>query len=141
MTTLAHAARSTREATRSLWPFYAGAAADTVVGTDLIVFSSTIARLLLPAHETVAGIPTESIMLLLGVFLLLFAAATILAARAHGPLVRFRAWIVAANGATVALALMLSILAFNAFSPIGIGALLLLAVALGTLTALQRRAL
>ena len=62
MSTLTHEMSLSRSAGRKLWPFHVGAAADVVVGVGLVVFSGTIASLIMPAHEEVAGIATATIL-------------------------------------------------------------------------------
>lgn len=126
---------------RRLWPFYVGAAADTVVGLDLLIFAPDVARLLLPGQATLFGFASESVMRFLGAFLILFAAETVLAARSRGGLARFRSWIVAANWATVVLAIVVLALWHSLFSAIGILAMSVVGAAVGVLAYLQGRTL
>lgn len=130
-----------REGARRLWPFYVGAAADIAVGLDLLVFAPDIAQRVLPGQATVFGFAAESVMRFLGAFLILFAAETILVARPRGGLARFRSWIVAANWATVALAIVVLALWHSLFSAIGILAVGVVGAAVGVLAYLQGRAL
>ena len=141
MSTLTHEMSLSRSAGRKLWPFHVGAAADVVVGVGLVVFSGTIASLIMPAHEEVAGIATATILRGIGVFLILFATQTAIVARPHAALARFRSWIVAANWATVALAAGLIVAANAAFSAIGLAAVAVIGVFVAAITAFQQRAL
>jgi hypothetical protein len=124
-----------------MWPFYVGAAADTVVGIALTAFSAEAAGLLLPEQAAILGLATASVIRFLGLFLILFALETVIVARATGTAARFRSWIVAANWATVALALLVLVLWHSALSTLGIAAVAAVAVSVGAFAALQHRAL
>ncbi|MGH8631353.1 MAG: hypothetical protein ACREU7_11410 [Burkholderiales bacterium] len=126
---------------RGMWPFHLGAAADVVVGLALTFFAGDAARLVLPEHPLILGLATASVMRFLGVFLLLFALETVIVARSTGAMAKFRSWIVAANWATVALALVVIAMWHSAFSAVGIAAVAVVAVSVGTFAALQGRAL
>lgn len=141
MTTLTHELPLSRNITRKLWPFHVGALADTLVGLDLVIFAGDIARLLVPEQATILGFATTSVMRFLGVFLILFAIDTVVLARSQGRLARFLSWIVAANWATVTLAVVVIALWHAAFSAMGIAAVAVIAVAVGIFAALQQRAL
>jgi hypothetical protein len=141
MSTLAHELSDARAAGRGLWPFYVGAAADVVVGLGLAVFAGEAAALLMPQQDAIGGFAAASVMRFLGVFLLLFALETVIVARASGAMARFRSWIVAANWATVAAALVVLVAWHAAFSPLGIAAVAFVGMAVGTFAALQQRAL
>ncbi|HEV8647008.1 MAG TPA: hypothetical protein VGR01_15725 [Burkholderiales bacterium] len=141
MTTLTHELPLSRNITRKLWPFHVGALADTLVGLDLVIFAGDIARLLVPEQATILGFATTSVMRFLGAFLILFAIDTVVLARSQGRLARFLSWIVAANWATVALAVVVIALWHAAFSVMGIAAVAVIAVAVGIFAALQQRAL
>lgn len=139
MSSLAHDLPLTRR--HGMWPFYVGAAADTVVGIALTVFSAEAATLLLPERPAILGFATASVIRLLGLFLILFAFETVIVARATGSAARFRSGIVAANWATVALALLILVLWHSALSPLGIAAVATVAVSVGAFAALQHKAL
>jgi hypothetical protein len=124
-----------------LWPFYVGAVADVAVGLALSLFAADIAHLLMPDQVTILGFATASVMRFLGVFLLLFALETVVVALSQGAMATFRSWVVAANWATVAAAIVVLALWHSAFSAIGIAAVAVVGVAVGTFAALQRRAL
>lgn len=141
MSALTHDLPLSRSTGLRMWAFHAGAAADVVVGLALTFFAGDAARLLLPEQPVILGLATASVMRFLGVFLILFALETVIVARSTGSMARFRSWIVAANWATVALALVVIAVWHAAFSAIGIAAVAVVAVSVGTFAALQRRAL
>jgi hypothetical protein len=141
MSAITHSASVPRPAGRDQWPFHLGAFADVVVGIDLVLFADHIARLGMPHQATILGFDTASVMRGLGVFLILFAIETVVVARSTGALARFRAWIVAANWATVALAAIVIAFWHGAFSAIGIAAVAAIGLALAVLSMLQQRAL
>ena len=58
-------------------PFVIGAAADLLLGLDLLVAGSFMANWLAPGIPTVAGIPTATILHGVGALLLVAAAATL----------------------------------------------------------------
>lgn len=122
-------------------PFYIGAFADTVVGVGLITSAEFIAPMILPDHPTLLGIAVASVLRFLGLFLLAFALDTIVVARSNGALGRFRSWIVAANWATVALAVLVLGLWHGALSPLGIALVATIALAVGVFASLQQRAI
>ncbi|MEX0959495.1 MAG: hypothetical protein WDZ63_09430 [Burkholderiales bacterium] len=141
MSAIAHSASVSRPASRGLWPFHLGAFADVVVGLDLVLFADHIARLAMPHQATILGFEPESVMRGLGVFLILFAIETVVVARSSGALARFRAWVVAANWATVALAAIVIAFWHGAFSAIGIAGIAAIGLALAVLSTFQQRAL
>ncbi|MBX9964226.1 MAG: hypothetical protein K2Y35_14295 [Burkholderiales bacterium] len=122
-------------------PFYVGAFADTVVGVGLVAFAKTIAPLILPDHPAILGIAVSSVLRFLGLFLLVFALDTVMVARSNGVLGRFRSWIVAANWATVALAVLVLGLWHGALSLLGIAMVAAIALAVGVFASLQQRAI
>ncbi len=140
MNAFANQASLSRTAARSPWPFHVGATADVVVGAGLAVFASPAALLIMPDHAAVLGISAAAILRGLGIFLILFAIETVLVAR-EVTLSRFRAWIVAANWATVALVLVLLAAANFAFSAIGLAAIAMIGMFVAAITVLQQRAL
>lgn len=141
MTALTHEISLSRTNGRKQWPFHVGAVADVLVGSDLVFFADYVAQLTMPEQATILGFATASVILFLGVFLILFAIDTVLIARSQGRLARFLSWIVAANWATVAMAVVVIALWHAAFSAIGIAAVAIIAVAVGIFAALQQRAL
>lgn len=141
MSAIAHSASVSRPAGRGLWPFHLGAFADIVVGLDLVLFADYIARLAMPHQATILGLDTASVMRGLGVFLILFAIETMTVARSTGALARFRAWVVAANWATVALAAIVIAFWRGALSATGVAAVTAIGLALAVLSTLQQRAL
>lgn len=141
MPTLTRALPRSAPRGRSLWPFHAGAIADVVVGLDLLFFSAPIAGLVLPQQAAILGYSSAAVLQALGAFLLLFAIGTMVVARAHGTLARYRSWIVVANCATVVLAALILAFWHAAFSAAGIAAVAIVAAALALLAGLQRRAL
>lgn len=122
-------------------PFYVGALADTVVGVGLVSFAEAIAPMILPDHATILGIAVSSVLRFLGLFLLVFALDTVVVARSSGALGRFRSWIVAANWATVAAAVLVLGLWHGALSLLGIAAVAAIALAVGAFASLQQRAI
>lgn len=141
MSTLAHETPLSRSAGRKPTPFYIGAVADVVVGLDLAIFGPQIAQLILPDRATIFGFESASVLRFLGLFLILFAIETIVVARSQGTVGRFRSWIVAANWATVALAVVVLAAAHGAFSIVGIAAVITIAVAVGVFAFLQGRSI
>jgi hypothetical protein len=141
MSTLAHESPLSRSAGRKPASFYVGAVADVVVGLDLTIFGPEIARLILPDHVTIRGFESASMMRFLGLFLILFAIETVVVARSQGTLGRFRSWIVAANWATVVLAVVVLAAAHSAFSVLGIAAVVAIVVAVGVIAFLQGKSL
>lgn len=128
-------------ASRPLWAFHVGAAADAAVGAGLLAFAPQAAALILPGHGEIAGLAVASILRGLGIFLLLFALETVVVVRANGTLAGFRSWIVRANWATVALVAVLLGLAGGAFSAIGLVALAFVGLFVAGITCLQQKAL
>ncbi len=127
-------------ASRPLWAFHVGAAADAVVGLALAAAAPRVAGLILPAHSEIAGLATAGILRCLGIFLVLFAIETVAVARAQG-LARFRSWVVVANWATVALAVGLLATVASAFSMIGLAAVAVIGLFVAGITFLQQKAL
>jgi hypothetical protein len=123
------------------WPFYFGAAADIGVGVALLLFSGSIAVLMMPDQLAILGFAPASILKFLGAFLIVFAIETIVVARPGGRYARFRSWIVAANWATVALAGVVLVFWHAMFSPLGVGLVAAIAVALTVVAYLQRQSL
>jgi hypothetical protein len=122
-------------------PFYAGAFADTVVGVGLVCLAESIAPMILPDHPALFGIAVSSVLRFLGLFLLAFALDTVIVARSNGTFGRFRSWIVVANWATVALAMLVLALWHGALSPLGISMVSAIALAVGVFASLQQRAI
>jgi hypothetical protein len=122
-------------------PFYVGALADTVVGAGLVAFAEALAPMILPDHATILGIAVSSVLRFLGLFLLVFALDTVVVARSSGALGRFRSWIVAANWATVASAVLVLGLWHGSLSLLGIAAVTAIALAVGVFASLQQRAI
>jgi len=122
-------------------PFYIGAFADTVVGVGLVAFAEVLARMILPDHPTILGIAVSSVLRFLGLFLLVFALDTVVVARSSGALARFRSWIVAANWATVASAVLVLGLWHGSLSLLGIAAVGAIALAVGVFASMQQRTL
>lgn len=127
-------------ASRPLWSFHVGAAADAIVGLGLVAAAPQVAGLVLPSHSEVAGLATAGILRGLGIFLVLFAIETVAVAHAQG-LARFRSWVVAANWATVALVVGLLATVASAFSAIGIAAVAVIGLFVAGITVLQQKAL
>jgi len=117
-------------ATRSPLPYYLGAAADFIVGLELALFGPQVARLAMPALDTLLGAEPGAVLRIVGVALLVFALDTVLIARSQGRLGRLRPWIARANLATAALGVIALLVAHAALSPIGIAAVALMSVAL-----------
>ncbi|MCC7548956.1 MAG: hypothetical protein IT532_14440 [Burkholderiales bacterium] len=124
---------------RSSLPFHLGAGADVLVGLELALFGPDVARLTMPALDTLLGADPGSVLRVLGLALIVFAIDTVLVARSHGRLGRLRAWIANANLATAALGALLLLAAHAALSPIGIAAVAAICVALAVIGAWQRR--
>lgn len=122
-------------------PFYVGAFADTVVGLGLVALAETITPMILPDHPTILGLTVSAVLRFLGLFLLVFALDTVVVARSNGALGRFRSWIVAANWATVALAVLVLGLWHGALSLLGIALVATIALAVGVFASLQQRAI
>ncbi len=141
MSSLTHEIFLSRTNGSKQWPFHVGAAADVLVGLDLVFFADYVAQLMMPEQATILGFATASVMRFLGVFLILFAIETVVVARSQGAMANFRTWIVAANWATVAMAVVVIAGWHAAFSAIGVAALAIIAVAVGIFAALQQRAL
>lgn len=132
---------ASEKSSRSLWPFHVGAAADVAVGAGLISLAPQAASLILPGHSEIAGLATAGILRGLGIFLVLFALETVAVARAQGWLAKFRAWVVAANWATVVLVAVLLAMASSAFSAIGVAAVAVVGLFVAGITTLQQKAL
>lgn len=126
---------------RTPLPFYVGALADTGVGVGLVSFAEAIAPMILPDHATILGLSVSSVLRFLGLFLLVFALDTVVVARSSGALGRFRSWIVAANWATVAAAVLVLGLWHGSLSLLGIAAVTAIALAVGVFASLQQRAI
>lgn len=141
MTAFTHEISLSRTNGRKQWPFHVGAVADVLVGLDLVFFADYVAQLTMPEQATILGFATASVIRFLGVFLILFAIDTVLIARSQGTLGRFRSWIVAANWATVAMAVVVIVLWHAAFSAIGIAAVAGIGVAVAVLAFLQHRSI
>ena len=141
MSALAHEISRRHPDPRNPMAFHIGAAADVLVGMGLTVFAGDVASLLLPQHAEILGIAAASVMRFLGLFLILFAIETVVVARSQGALGRFRSWIVGANWATVALAIVVIAAWHAALSMLGIAAVAAIAVAVGLFAFLQGRSL
>jgi len=130
MSTLIQSIPSSTTAMRPLAPFHLGAAADIVVGLALALFGPDVAQRMLPTLQSLLGTEPGTVLRVLGIALIVFAVDTIVIARARGRLARLRPWIAKANLASAVLAGVLLLLAYPAFSPIGIAAVAAIAVAL-----------
>jgi len=122
-------------------PFHLGAGLDLVLGLDLALFGDRVADLLLPGRAEIFGITAGTFMQALGIVLLLFAAETIVLARAKGGLRRFLPAIPILNGSWVAISLVVVTLWHDALSGAGIGIVLLVALLVGALAAAQGHSL
>ena len=140
MSTLTQSIPSSATAARSLAPFYLGAAADIVVGLELALFGPNVAQFLMPTLESLLGAEPGTVLRVLGAALIVFAVDTILIARAQGRLVRLRPWIAKANLVSAALAALLLLAAYPAFSSVGIAAIAAIAVALAAIGVWQHKA-
>lgn len=119
-------------------PFVIGAAADLLIGLDLLLAGDLMAIWLFPGAPTVAGIATANVLQGVGALLLVVAAATLAFTWLDAS--RKTLWtIVALNEAWVVGSAILVALCFDLFSGAGNMIVLGLAVILAGLTYVQFR--
>ena len=119
-------------------PFVIGAAADLLLGLDLLVAGEFMAAWLAPGIQSVAGIPTATVLHIIGAGLLIVAAATLAFSWLDAS--RKTLWsIVLLNEAWVIGSAILVALAHDALSGAGNAIVLGLAVILAALTFMQFR--
>jgi hypothetical protein len=119
-------------------PFVIGAAADLLLGLDLLVAGNFMALWLAPGVQTVAGIPTGTILHGVGALLLVVAAATLAFTWLDAS--RKTLWtVVVLNEAWVIGSAILVALAHDALSGAGNAIVLGLAIILAGLTFAQFR--
>lgn len=119
-------------------PFVIGAAADLLLGLDLLVAGNFMAAWLAPGIETVAGIPTGTILHGVGAALLVVAAATLAFTWLDAS--RKTLWtVILLNEAWVIGSAVLVVLAHDALSGFGNVIVLGIAVVLAGLTYFQFR--
>lgn len=133
-----HAASSLSE--RALVPFLAGAAADALIGFDLLLAAGWMAEWLAPGIVTVGGIGLEPMLRGLGAGLLLWGIATF--AFAWFDAGRLPLWaVVALNEAWIVASVALLAFGHDALSPEGITVVASVAVAVAALAWAQFRVL
>jgi len=119
-------------------PFVIGAAADLLLGLDLLVAGNFMATFLAPGIQTVAGIPTGTVLHGVGAALLVVAAATLAFTWLDAS--RKTLWtVVLLNEAWVLGSAILVVLAHDLLSGLGNGLVLGLAIVLAGLTYFQFR--
>ena len=119
-------------------PFVIGAAADLLLGLDLLVAGNFMAAWLAPGVQTVLGIPTASVVHGIGALLLAVAAATLAFTWLDAS--RKTLWtIVVLNEAWIAGSAVLVALAHDALSGAGNTIVLGVAIVLAGLTFVQFR--
>jgi len=119
-------------------PFVIGAAADLLLGLDLLLAGDLMAIWLFPGAPTVAGIPTATVLHAIGGVLLVVAAATLAFTWLDAS--RRTLWtIVALNEAWVIGSAILVALSYDLFSGAGNAIVLGIAVVLAGLTYVQFR--
>ena len=119
-------------------PFVIGAAADLLLGLDLLVAGNFMAQWLAPGLPTVMGVPTGTVLHGVGALLLIVAAATLAFTWLDAS--RRTLWsIIVLNEAWVIGSAVLIALAHELFSGFGNGVVLALAVVLAGLTFFQYR--
>jgi hypothetical protein len=119
-------------------PFVIGAAADLLLGLDLLVAGDLMAVWLFPGVQSVAGFPTETVLNAIGGLLLVVAGATLAFTWLDAS--RKTLWsIVALNEAWVIGSAILVALWFDLFSGAGNAIVLGIAVVLAGLTYFQFR--
>lgn len=119
-------------------PFVIGAAADLLLGLDLLVAGNFMAAWLAPGIPTVLGMPTGTMLHLIGGALLVVAVATLAFTWLDAS--RRTLWsIIVLNEAWVIGSAILVAVAHEAFSGVGNGVVLGLAVVLAALTFFQYR--
>jgi hypothetical protein len=121
-------------------PFVIGAAADLLLGLDLLVAGDLMALWLFPGVSSVAGIPMDAVLQIVGALLLAAAAATLAFTWLDAS--RKALWsIVVLNEAWVIGSAVIVALAYDALSGAGNAIVLGIAVALAGLTYAQFRSL
>jgi hypothetical protein len=121
-------------------PFVIGAAADLLLGLDLLVAADLMAIWLFPGIPTVAGMPMASFLQIVGALLVLAAAATLAFTWLDAS--RKALWsVVVLNEAWVIGSAVIVALAYDALSGAGNAVVLGIAVALAGLTYAQFRSL
>jgi hypothetical protein len=119
-------------------PFVIGAAADLLLGLDLLVAGNFMAAWLAPGIPTVLGVPTGTVLHIVGAALLIVAVATLAFTWLDAS--RRTLWsIIVLNEAWVIGSAVLVAVAHEAFSGVGNGIVLGLAVILAALTFFQYR--
>jgi hypothetical protein len=119
-------------------PFVFGAAADLLLGLDLLVAGNFMAAWLAPGIPTVLGVPTGAMLHIVGAALLIVAVATLAFTWLDAS--RRTLWsIIVLNEAWVIGSAVLVAVAHEAFSGLGNGIVLGLAIILAALTFFQYR--
>jgi hypothetical protein len=119
-------------------PFVIGAAADLLLGLDLLLAGNLMAVWLFPGIPTVAGIPMETVLHATGALLLAVAAATLAFTWLDAS--RKTLWtIIVLNEAWVIGSAVVVALAYDALSGAGNAIVLGLAIVLAGLTYIQFR--
>jgi len=138
----ADATRSARPALseRALVPFLAGAAADALIGFDLLLAAGFLADWMAPGATTVAGLPVDVFMRGVGVALIAWAAATfafVWLDAGRAPL-----WaVIAANEAWIVASAVMVIFGQDALSAAGNTVLVSVAAGVAALAFAQFRAI
>lgn len=140
-----HTSRQTATRRPAFWrfpvPFYIAAAIDALLGFDFIIAGNWIAAQAAPATPAVLGIATSTVVQILGLVLIVFAAETVLAARSSGLMRRLLPLIVGTNWAFVPLCVAFVVFAGSALSTAAIALLLIIAAVTGVLAHAQQRSL
>ena len=119
-------------------PFVIGAAADLLLGLDLLVAGNFMAAWLAPGIPTVLGVPTGAVLHIVGAALLIVAAATLAFTWLDAS--RKTLWtVVLLNEAWVLGSAILVVLAHDLLSGLGNGLVLGVAIVLAGLTFFQFR--
>lgn len=141
MASVTHVEPRSVSASRGRGAFYAGAAADIVLGLDLLLFGGWLAGLLLPGQPELFGLSTAALLRVVGAALLIAGLDTILLARSEGRLGRLLPAVPALNWAFAAAMALVLVAGHAALS--AVGAVLVAALGVGSvvLALLQQRAL
>lgn len=129
-------ARDTRNSPTS---FYLAAGFDALLGFDLIVFSGPIAAAALPETPALFGLETATILQILGILLVVFAAETVFLARTKSRFARLLPAIVWCEWAWVAASVAIGIVAFAAFSTVALVVIAIVAFATAELALFQHK--